>query len=94
MTHDGQPVDEFEVRCGGVDGRRFVSADGTFELTRLASRALAVTVVADAGSARRKVELLAGETLEVELELAAWGSVRGRAVDLEGEPVGRQSRSR
>lgn len=82
VTHDGEPVEQFEV-----GDRRFVTADGRFELTRLVGDEYELKVVADVGSTKRMVALRPGETTEVQLELGGWGAVRGRAVDLEGQPV-------
>ena len=82
VTHGGEPVEQFEI-----GKRRFVTPDGSFELTRLVGEAYELTVVADAGSTKRTVELSPGETTEVELQIGGWGAVRGRAVDLEGKPV-------
>jgi len=87
VTHEGKPVEQFEIRRNGASDRRFVAADGSFELTRLLAEQLTLTVVADVGSVKRTVALTPGETAEVVVELGGWGSVRGRAVDLAGEPV-------
>lgn|GEM_PF-1194673 len=83
VTTDGRPVQQFEVRVGGVQ-RRFL--DGRFELSGVPHGPAVVVVNAKEGCSTSRVDIQS-ETTALELELGAWGTVQGRAVTPEGTPA-------
>ncbi len=93
VTSAGKPVTDFDLSTGGMmfGMRRISDADGRFSIERLDAGKHTVVVSADKGAVKREVQLEAGESKTIELELSAWGGVKGRAVYASGEPASKVS---
>ncbi len=88
LAADDDPGGEIRVRLDGVDTRAlsFRSAR-ELVISRLPAGRWHVTVEAPNGVATGELELVAGQTGALQLDLAAWVSVRGRVVDARtGKP--------
>jgi len=90
VTAGGVPVARFEIQGeSGSDRirRSFVSDDGMFELSRIASGLLSLSVVAQAGAWTDRIDVPPGKTTSIAIDLRPWGKIEGRVVDPEGNPL-------
>lgn len=90
MHPQGEPVQSYILEVGGAGGRRVQVAnpDGRYKVSRLEPGDYQLQVIAEEGRAGGKVEVEANEIAELDLEIVAYGSVRGRLVNAaSGEPM-------
>jgi RNA polymerase sigma-70 factor (ECF subfamily) len=81
VTMGGAPVERFELSDGEMRrARTFIAADGSFALDRVETGKQRLSITSDAGGASVTVEVEPGETSDVDVELGAWGTVKGRLV--------------
>jgi protocatechuate 3,4-dioxygenase beta subunit len=86
----GGPPPSFQVALDGPTRaqRSFAAADGTFSFSRVEPGDYTVSVTSSAGNGRATVKIMAGQTANVEITLAANAIVVGKLVDNNGKPVG------
>lgn len=89
ITPGGMPA-TFHVELDGPTRaqRSFASADGTFSFARVDPGKYEVTVTSSAGNGKATVEVVAGQTANVEVTLVANAIVIGKLVDDAGKPAG------
>ncbi|MEM6993372.1 MAG: sigma-70 family RNA polymerase sigma factor [Myxococcota bacterium] len=87
VTANGKPVTQFNVKTARLFDRTFIASDGRFEIERVKTGPRVLVVTADAGSTTVQLDIQSGGTTDATVELGAWGSLRGRAVNEDGEPV-------
>lgn len=90
VTSLGEPVTNYVIEADGPTHRRtnVVDSEGRYRITRLDPGTYSLSVIADDGRGGEKVKVAANQTAEQNLQLIAYGSVRGVVVDaMTGEPI-------
>nr|MCH9681655.1 carboxypeptidase regulatory-like domain-containing protein [Deltaproteobacteria bacterium] len=86
----GKPVREFTVEARGKARRQqqIFDEEGKFLMPRLDTGSYDVIVSCEHGNAREEVEIAAGSTASVTLEIGGWGSLSGKVIDAAtGDPI-------
>ncbi|HUH02414.1 MAG TPA: carboxypeptidase regulatory-like domain-containing protein, partial [Kofleriaceae bacterium] len=90
VTSLGEPVTNYVIEAEGPTHRRtnVVDKEGRYRITRLDPGTYSLSVIADQGRGGAKVKVAANQTAEQNLQLIAYGSVRGVVVDaMTNEPI-------
>ncbi len=90
VTYLGQPVTSFIITAEGPMHQRTSAADkeGRYHLAHLDPGTYQLSVIADKGRAGAEVEVEQGQTAQRDLQLIAYGSVRGVVLDARtGNPI-------
>jgi hypothetical protein len=89
VTHGGEPVSRFALDVGEAMGSAGVGAgvDGRIEVIRVPPGPHEVSVAAPEGHLLFDVQLAAGRSLSVDVELRPWAQIEGRVVDASGTPL-------
>jgi hypothetical protein len=85
----GAAATRFSVELTGSTRRnkRVQSKDGTFTLHRVDPGRYTLKVRGEKGEAEEQIEVVAGKTTSVEIDLLSLTSIRGTVVDEAGEPI-------
>jgi protocatechuate 3,4-dioxygenase beta subunit len=89
VTIGNEPAKNFVVELSGVSHRRKRVRDdeGRFSLHRVDPGRYTVTVRSDDGESESEVEVIAGKTSKIELQMQVLTKIRGTLVDESGAPM-------
>jgi len=90
VTYLGKPVNDYTIEATGPESRRthVVAADGVYHINRVDPGSYQLSVIAPDGRAGGEVKVTANQTATRDLQLVAYGSVRGVLLDAtRGEPM-------